>query len=445
MSHERYTTRSGTQHPAGAAMAQILAAATTAADPGVQTRRVLRASDTTVWVADEALTPARVIILAGGKAAPAMAAASLAVLGARVSHGLVVYKDIDPHEPRDPRLTYHAAGHPVPDARSCAAGAAALALLAAAGADDLVLVLLSGGGSALLVDLAPGISLPMLQALTRRLLACGADITAINTVRRRIDRVKGGGLARAGAHTTLRTLILSDVIGNSLTAIASGPTVPNPDDDDAARQVLITAEIAQLVDPAILAACSTPITRQPVAQTPIIIADISQSLAAASDAARAAGYAPTLVSAALAGDALHAGASIAALLRALPPSRQPRCLLWGGETTVTLGPQHGHGGRNQTVALAIAQGIAGGTDALVAAYATDGGDGPTDAAGAVVTATTWQRAQDNGLDPAQHLSQHNAYPLFAALGDLLLPGPTGTNVNDVVVALVGNHELGIMN
>jgi hydroxypyruvate reductase len=291
-----------------------------------------------------------------------------------------------------------------------------------------------------IVDLAPGISLPMLQALTHRLLACGADITAINTVRRRIDRVKGGGLARAGAHTTLRTLILSDVIGNSLTAIASGPTVPNPDDADAARQVLVTAGIDQQVDPAILAACATPITRQPVAHTPTIIADISQSLAAASAAARAAGYAPTLVSAALAGDALHAGASIAALLRALPPSRQPRCLLWGGETTVSLVPQHGHGGRNQTVALAIAQGIAGGTDALVAAYATDGGDGPTDAAGAVVTATTWQRAHDSGLDPAQHLSQHNAYPLFAALGDLLLPGPTGTNVNDVVVALIENDE-----
>jgi glycerate-2-kinase len=210
-----------------------------------------------------------------------MAAAALTVLGPRVSHGLVVYKDFDPHEPRDPRLTYHAAGHPVPDARSCAAGAAALALLAAARAEDLVLVLLSGGGSALLVDLAPGISLPMLQALTRRLLACGADITAINTVRRRIDRVKGGGLARAGAHTTLRTVILSDVIGNSLTAIASGPTVPNPDDDDAARQVLLTAGIDQQVDPAILAACGTPITRQPVALTPIIIADISQSLAAA--------------------------------------------------------------------------------------------------------------------------------------------------------------------
>jgi hydroxypyruvate reductase len=267
-----------------------------------------------------------------------------------------------------------------------------LALLAAARAEDLVLVLLSGGGSALLVDLAPGISLPMLQALTRRLLACGADITAINTVRRRIDRVKGGGLARAGAQTTLRTVILSDVIGNSLTAIASGPTVPNPDDDDDARQVLLTAGINQQVDPAILAACGTPITRQPVAQTPIIIADISQSLAAAGVAARAAGYEPTLVSATLTGDATHAGTTIAALLRALPPSPQPRCLLWGGETTVTLGPQHGHGGRNQTVALAIAQGIAGAPDALVAAYATDGGDGPTDAAGAVVTATTWSPA-----------------------------------------------------
>lgn len=435
MNHSSFSTSSGNRHPAGAILAQILAAATRAADPGVQIRRTLQADGRQVVVAEEVLMPRKVLLLAVGKAAPAMAAAAAEVLGAQLSHGLVVYKDIDLHTPRDPRLTYHPAGHPIPDARSCAAGAAALALVAAAHPDDLVLVLLSGGGSALLVDLADGISLPMLQELTKQLLASGADINAINTVRRRIDRVKGGGLARAAAHSHLRTLILSDVIGNSLMAIASGPTVANPDAADAAIQVLDSAGISARVDPAIVRACRTPINMQPVAHTPTIIADISQSLAAAATAAQATGFTPTLVTGPLSGEAVLAGTSIAQQLLAVPGSTQPRCLLWGGETTVTLAPTHGLGGRNQTVALAIAHGIAAADDWLVAAYATDGGDGPTDAAGAVVDASTWLRAQQHGLDPATHLRQHNAYPLFATLGDLLLPGPTGTNVNDIVVAL----------
>lgn len=432
----RFHTDTTRSHPAGTALTDILAAATRAADPAAQIRRVLQRDGKRVQIGDELLTPARVMVLAVGKAAPAMAAAAAHVLGELLSHGLVVYKDPDPSTPQHPRLTYHQAGHPVPDARSCAAGVAALALIAAAKPADLVLVLLSGGGSALLVDLAPGVTLPMLQQLTGLLLASGADIGAINTVRRRVDQVKGGGLLRAAAHTQLRTLILSDVIGNSLTAIASGPTVPNPDAPDAAIDALTRAGIVDQVDPAIVTACRRPLAVQPVAYPPIIIADITQSLTAAAAAARQAGYVPTIVDAALQGDAPTVGAALAQHIRALPPAVHPRCLLWGGETTVTLPADHGHGGRNQSLALAIAQGIAGAPACLVACYATDGGDGPTDAAGAVVDPTTWERANRMGLDPATHLSHHNAYPLFAALGDLLLPGPTGTNVNDVVVVLV---------
>jgi hydroxypyruvate reductase len=276
----------------------------------------------------------------------------------------------------------------------------------------------------------------MLQALTRALLASGADINAINTVRRRIDTIKGGGLLRAAAQTTLRTLILSDVMGNSLPAIASGPTVPNPDAPEAAWDVLTAAGIADSVDPVIAAACRAPMPTQAAPSPAHIIADISQSLAAAAATAQRYGYTPIVVNAALHGEAAVVGAQIAQMICDLPPAAQPRCLLWGGETTVTLGTSHGTGGRNQTVALAIAQGIAAGPPCLVACYATDGGDGPTDAAGAVVDHATWKRAQALGYVPAQHLRQHDAYPLFAALGDLLLPGPTGTNVNDVVVAIV---------
>ena len=436
MQPDCFATRTTSAHPAGAALTQILAAATHAADPGAQVARVLQSNPQHIVVAGEALAPQRVLLLAVGKAAPAMAAAACAVLGTRLHHGVVIYKDIDPAEPRDPRLHYYAAGHPVPDERSQAAGVAARTLVTQAQPDDLVLVLLSGGGSALMVDLAAGITLDMLQPLTRALLASGADITAINTVRRRIDTIKGGGLLRAASHTTMRTLILSDVIGNSLTAIASGPTVPNTDAPTAAYDVLTTYGIADSVDPAIAAACLAPLPTQPSAAPAHIIADIRHALAAAADCARALGYSPVIIDAAVHGEAAIVGAHIATILRTLPPLGEPRCLLWGGETTVTLGATHGTGGRNQTLALAIAQGIAAGPDCLVACYASDGGDGPTDAAGAVIDQTTWQRAQAQGYAPEVHLTHHNAYPLFAAIGDLLMPGPTGTNVNDLVVAIL---------
>lgn len=436
MHPDRFATRTTAMHPAGVALTQILAAATHAADPGAQVQRVLQADTQHIVVAGEVLTPQRVLVLAVGKAAPAMATAACAALGAHLHHGLVIYKDIDPAEPRDPRLQYFAAGHPVPDERSQEAGLAARTLVTQAQPDDLVLVLLSGGGSALMVDLAAGITLDMLQPLTRALLASGADINAINTVRRRIDTIKGGGLLRAASHTTMRTLILSDVIGNSLTAIASGPTVPNPDAPTAAWDVLTAYKIADSVDPAIAAACRTPLPTQPLAAPAHIIADISQSLAAAAECARAMGYTPLIIDAAVHGEAAVVGAHIATLICTLPAAEGTRCLLWGGETTVTLGATHGTGGRNQTLALAIAQGIAAGPDCLVACYASDGGDGPTDAAGAVIDQTTWQRALALGYKPEFHLTQHDAYPLLMALGDLLVPGPTGTNVNDLVVVIV---------
>lgn len=430
-----YATTTGSTHPCGAALADILAAATRAADPATQVTRVLRRAGAHVWIDGVVSTPRRVVLLAVGKAAPAMAAAAAHALGDLVGAGLVVYKDPDPRVPPVDGLVYHQAGHPVPDARSCTAGAAALALVAAAKPDELVLVLLSGGGSALLVDLAPGISLAMLQQLTTLLLASGADITAINTVRRRIDRVKGGGLAHAARHTQLRTLILSDVIGNDVAAIASGPTVANPDHPDAALGVLARTGIIDRVDPAIVAACRQPLPVGTVSTPPLIIADIGQALTAAATAARRAGYEPTIVARDLHGDAASAGRHIAEQLAAVPPSPYPRCLLGGGETTVSLPADHGRGGRNQTLALAIAAAFPINEPWLVAAYATDGGDGPTDAAGAVVDATTVDRAAALGYRAAAHLERCDAYPFFAALGDLLRPGPTGTNVNDLVIAL----------
>ena len=231
--HDFFHTQTSRHHPHGDVMAHMLAAATHAADPHTQIQRTLQRDGQRVCVAGEWLQPARITLIAVGKAALRMANAAGEILGHLVQQGVVVYKD-DDGSPRMLQLEYHAAGHPVPTSASVQAAQRVQHVIAHTPSTDLIIVLLSGGGSALLVDPWPGISLTDIQQLTTQLLASGADIRDINTVRRRIDRVKGGGLLRSAGLTPLRTLVLSDVIGNDLTAIASGPTIPNPDAADAA-------------------------------------------------------------------------------------------------------------------------------------------------------------------------------------------------------------------
>lgn len=432
--HERFHTYSTRMHVHGQALCELLAAATQAADPSTQIARTLHSDATHVVVGDEVFTPRGVVLLAVGKAAQTMAAAAAHQLGHHLSHGLVIAK-ADEGVVLHPRLTYQLAGHPVPDERSVQAGRQARQLVAQTRADQLILVLLSGGGSALMCDPHPGITLPMMQQLTRELLACGADITAINTIRRRIDRVKGGGLLQAAGTTPLRTLILSDVIGNPLAAIASGPTVPNPDAAQAAMQIVAQYHmVAQLPD-ALVTALQSPMP-PPVAASPTyLIGDITQSIAAVTTHAQALGYTTVVVDSALTGDARDVGQRLGQLVATYHTIPTPHCIIAGGETTVTL-TGNGTGGRNQELALAAAQAIAGHTNIILAAYATDGSDGPTDAAGAVATGTTMDRADARGLNLADTLHQNNTYAWWQALGDLLMPGATGTNVNDVFVALV---------
>ena len=233
----RFATATSQHNPHGATLDAMLAAATQAADPQQQITRAITVTPNGVTIGGSHYTPSSMVLLAVGKAALTMADAAMRSLGALVSHGLVIYKD-DDGTPRHSQLHYHAAGHPVPDARSLVAGQLARQLVQQTDSTQLIVVLVSGGGSALMVDPLPGIDLAQMQQLTRDLLASGADINAINTIRRRIDLVKGGGLARAAGATPVVTLILSDVIGNPLAAIASGPTVANPDSAQAAWEVV---------------------------------------------------------------------------------------------------------------------------------------------------------------------------------------------------------------
>ena len=335
-------------------------------------------------------------------------------------------------------------GHPVPDARSIQAGERVLDFVSSLEESDTLVCLISGGGSALVT--APHVPLEDLQALTFLLLASGARIDEINTLRRELDRIKGGGLAQATKARVI-SLILSDVIGNPLEAIASGPTVQNPTTREDALQVLGTYFGGRTGE--------TPRNRDALNSVTqwlrslkevdprknrkdfkmvrnIIIGDNRRASIAAKEQAEKEGIHSEVLMNDLQGEAREQGVRLAQRLREESAKRpRPFCLIAGGETTVTL-QGTGKGGRNQELALAAVPGLAGLQNAMLISLATDGDDGPTDAAGAVVTGETAQWAAALGLDAAGHLSRNDAYPFFNALDDLIRSGPTGTNVNDLV-------------
>ncbi|HLO30077.1 MAG TPA: glycerate kinase [Anaerolineales bacterium] len=338
-------------------------------------------------------------------------------------------------------------GHPVPDARSLQAGERVLEFVTSLKEEDTLVCLISGGGSALVT--APYVPLKDLQTLTNLLLASGARIGEINTLRRQLDRLKGGGLARA-SKAKIISLILSDVIGNPLEAIASGPTAPDPTTKEDALGILekyfpsLAPETQRGVDSFSLDAVTQWLrgTKKRETLKPdnpifarvqnIIVGDNKLAAQAALKQAEDEGFYAQILSNELQGEARQVGHELAQRLRIESSGRPaPFCLIAGGETTVTLRGK-GKGGRNQELALAAVTELADLKDVVLIALATDGDDGPTDAAGAVVTGETAQRAESLGLDAASHLSRNDAYPFFEALGDLLMTGPTGTNVNDLI-------------
>jgi hydroxypyruvate reductase len=335
------------------------------------------------------------------------------------------------------RIEVVEAGHPVPDEAGLAAAQRVLEAAAALGADDLLLALVSGGGSALLALPAPGVTLADKQALTRKLLSSGATIGEINCLRKHLSAVKGGRLAAAAAPARVVALVISDVPGDDPATIASGPTVPDPTTLEAARAIVAKYRID--VPAAIARALADPANETPKPGPPVdvrIVAQARDSLAAAADVAHAAGYAAVVL-----GDDLEGEARALAAEHAKLASRPgPVVLISGGETTVTLGQAGGEavgrGGRNSEYLLALAIALAGRPGVHAIACDTDGIDGSEDNAGAIIGPETLARAKVAGLDPQACLDLHDAYGFFATLGDLVVTGPTRTNVNDFRAVLI---------
>ena len=326
--------------------------------------------------------------------------------------------------------------HPIPDAKSLYAGQRVLEFVSALHEDDTLICLISGGGSALVTAPHDGITLEDMQSLTSLLLSCGARIDEINTLRRQLDRIKGGGLSRA-AKAEVISLILSDVIGNPLEAIASGPTFPNPTTNADALAILKKYHIEEKVPDSIIGFLESrsllPDFQQlAVGVQNIIIGDNAFAAQAALEQAGREGFSAEILTNELQGEAREVGVMLAKQLRQEISKRpRPFCLIAGGETTVTI-KGDGKGGRNQELALSTVKEVAGVHDVFLITLGTDGEDGPTDAAGAVVTGDSAWMAERLGVDAADHLSRNDAYAFFDALGDLIRTGPTGTNVNDLI-------------
>ena len=372
--------------------------------------------------------PGRTLLVAAGKAAWQMAKAAVDTLG-QVDGGVVVTK-YDHVKGAIPGVDCYEAGHPVPDNGSFFATARALELVQGLSADDTVLFLLSGGGSALFEQ--PLVSGEELQDITRQLLACGADIVEMNTIRKRLSRVKGGRFAQACAPAKVFAVVLSDILGDPLDMIASGPACP---DASTCGQALAIAEKYHLTlsdEARRLLAVETPKTLDNV--TTRITGSVRELCAAAAVQCRALGYEPMLLTDQLCCEAREAGSFLASVLSTHAGDGRRLAFLAGGETVVHLTGK-GLGGRNQELALAAAPGIAG-LNAAVFSVGSDGTDGPTDAAGGYVDGDTNAALQAAGLDVFEVLKQNDAYHALKEVDGLLVTGPTGTNVNDVAVALL---------
>ena len=436
-------------------LTKIRSAALQAVEPAQAVRQHLKVAHGELCVAGKCWQLAslrRVRLLSVGKAAVPMAEAAAELLGERLERGLVVtkYEHAATHT-LPTRIQVIEAGHPIPDEAGKRGATAALKLLERSTPQDLVLVLLSGGGSALLPAPVQGVTLSALQTTTELLLCSGASITELNAVRKHLSRLKGGQLARAANPAQVSALILSDVVGDPLDVIASGPTVPDTTTYTDAWAVLERYEIQSKIPPSVSAYLRAGLSGE-IPETPKpgaalfeevhnqLIGSNRQAALAAVETARKLGYQSLLLTTFVEGEAREVAQVAAALAKGIrrycDPLTPPACLVWGGETTVTVRGT-GSGGRNQELALAAAQALSGWEDLALMALATDGTDGPTNAAGAVIDGSTIQRALALGLDPQTALAQNDTYPLLAATGDLLQLGPTGTNVNDLLVILVG--------
>ncbi len=440
----------------------ILHSALIAADPYPLVRRRIALRNGVLSVAGvrHSVGRGRVVLVAAGKAAGAMAWAAAERLGDALATGLAVSTGAGPGAGRAPaagsRVRFFVASHPVPDARGLAAAVEVETLARSLGPDDLLLVLLSGGASALLPAPAAGITLEDKVVVTRLLLQRGATIRELNAVRKHLSRLKGGGLARAARGARIVTLLLSDVVGDDLSTIASGPTVPDPTTFAEALAVLrnraLPDEVPKSIRERLEAGARGEIEETPKPGAPEfrrsaveIVGTIRTSIDAAARQARRQGLRPFVLTTRLEGEAREAARILVSVLRERVevgrPGHSRVCLLAGGETTVTVRGE-GHGGRNQELVVAAAEALAEfPVPAVVAALATDGVDGASEAAGGIADEQTVSRAAQLGLaPPAAFLEENDSGQFLGPLGDLMVTGPTGTNVMDVVVLLAGSSR-----
>lgn len=429
----------------------VLDAALDAVDPARAIRRLMVESENTLWIDGVAYNLDRyenIFVVGAGKAGASMASAVEELLGDRITTGLVNVKY--GYTAHTDIISVHEAGHPMPDESGVMGTRVMIDLLKGTDEDDLVLCLISGGGSALMTLPVEGVTLEDVQELTDLLLRSGAPIQAINAVRKHLSQVKGGQLARLAHPSTVVSLILSDVVGSPLDVIASGPTVPDTTTFAHALAVLERYGIADQVPKSIRrhfqrglngAILDTPKAGDPVLEKVqnVIVADNARACAAALEAAEARGFNTLLLSTYIEGEAREVAQVLAGLAKEIVASGRPvpapACLIMGGETTVTIRGD-GRGGRNQELALAAALAIQDKPNVLIASLATDGTDGPTDAAGGLVDTQTVERGQSRGLSAQQALANNDAYTYLTEVGDLLMTGPTNTNVNDVMAVFV---------
>jgi len=438
----------------------LIQAALKAADPAAAVRRTLRAETSRLVVKDPLISSSapeysyaihprrRLVILGAGKAAPAMAAAVESVLGSRITDGLIVTKKGP--LPRLKRIQILTAGHPIPDTAGRNAARRVARLVEGLDSNDLVLFLLSGGASALLSLPAEGVSLRDKQRVTDLLLRSGATIDELNTVRKHLSGLKGGQLAARCRPARVVSLILSDVLGSPLGTIGSGPTAPDPTTFQNAVEVLKKYNLwsrAPLPVKRHLRAgrqggrMETPKPGNPLFRRVrnVVVGDNRAVVEAVCRKARGLGFRSMILTTRMQGEARDAASMFGSLARSVRlldhPLPRPACLVAGGELTVTVRGR-GKGGRCQELALAGVKELAGQPVSILAAFGTDGTDGPTDAAGAVVDHTTLRRAARRGLDPVRFLTRSDSYHFFKKLGGLIKTGPTGTNVNDIYLLFV---------
>lgn len=377
------------------------------------------------------LPSGRLILVSVGKAAWSMANAAQEVLGTEIDKGIVITKH-GYSKGSIGSLTVCEAGHPVPDSNSFSSTREALCMTEGLNAEDTVLFLLSGGGSALFE--APTIPENELQDVTNQLLACGADIVEVNTIRKRLSSVKGGRFAQHCAPARVFTVVLSDIIGDPLDSIASGPAYP--DSSTCADALGIAEKYALKLSPAASAALCTETPKELHNVTTLVTGSVRELCTAAAEACAALGYEPQILTDCLDCEAREAGRFLAAVAKSHQGAKKPLAFIAGGETVVHL-TGTGKGGRNQELALSAAAGIDGLSDTAVFSLGSDGTDGPTDAAGGYADGTTAAKLRELGIDIYKTLQNNDAYHALAAVDGLIVTGATGTNVNDVAVLLLG--------